>query len=946
MSRRNPERGISLRAAYELWWLSNCGGMEFGILGPLQVTDEGQPVPVAGAKVRALLALLLADVGEIVPAGRLADQLYGDNPPSNVANALQTRVSQLRRTLGAHLIVGRPPGYVLAVEPQAVDAVRFQRLVEQGRKSLADGSPEEASNVLSAALALWRGPAFVDVDLEATRAEASRLDELRLTALEDRIGADLALGRHDAVVAELQALVVEHPLREALRAQLMLALYRCGRQAEALRVYDEGRTQLVEELGLDPGPELRRLQAAILEHDPSLGAAPAQPCAVGRLPGALSGFVGRAAELAEVRSLVGRHRLVTVTGCGGAGKTRLALEVAGGLQGDFAGGVWLVELASLTDAAAVRSAVARALRVAPDALDSYFAGKQLLVVLDNCEHVLDGAAPLAVELLAAGGGVRVLATSREPLNVPGEVQWAMPPMSLDEAVELFAQRAAAVRPGTAAEVDSVAGICRRLDGLPLAIELAAARVKALPVREIAARLDDRFQLLTSGARTALPRHQTLRALVDWSYDLLFDDERVMFEELSVFADGVPLDAVDAVAASAGLDPSHGIDLVSHLVDKSLVTCEEQGGAARYRMLETLRQYGHDRLGERRELEAARRRHAAWALRLARDAAAATFGPELGAWVPRLNAELGNLREALRWAVEVDDAPTAVALASALAFPLWATGHQRVARQWLEGALATPGAARLEPAARARALGWAAHVTADHDPAQALAFGAAAVADADASGDPVDLAIARLRLAAVQVAAGETAEARAAVDRVEPVLGAAGDHWSLGWAANVRCLAALADADAAAAEAACVRSIEHFRSARSRWGLGRMAHKLAFVAELGGDYERAAALYSESIARAEELGLEETAAVLHDELGRVAGLAGDRHRADELQAAAKARLSRLGDFEMHGGVAARRSDLARARAMYADALRWYERAGRPDGVAFARDRLEFLAAALA
>ena len=901
---------------------------------------------VAGTKVRALLALLIADVGAVVPAARLADQLYGDDPPSNVANALHTRVSQLRRVLGGHVLVGRPPGYVLAVEPEAVDAVRFQRLAEQGRKALADGSPEEASDLLSDALALWRGPAFVDVDLEATRVEASRLDELRLTALEDRIAADLALGRHDAVVAELHALVAQHPLREALRAQLMLALYRCGRQAEALRVYDEGRAQLVDELGLDPGPELRRLQSAILDHHPSLGAAQVQPCAVGRLPGALSGFVGRGRELGEVRSLVGRHRLVTVTGCGGAGKTRLALEVAGGLQGEFSGGVWLVELASLTDAAAVRSAVARAMRVGPDALDSYFAGKQLLVVLDNCEHVLDGAAPLAVELLAAGSGVGVLATSREPLNVPGEIQWTMPPMALDEAVELFAQRAAAVRPGTAAEVESVAGICRRLDGLPLAIELAAARVKALPVREIAARLDDRFQLLTGGARTALPRHQTLRALVDWSYDLLFDDERVMFDELSVFADGVPLGAVEEVAAGAGLDPSHGIDLISHLVDKSLVSCDEQGGTARYRMLETLREYGQDRLAERGELDGARRRHAAWALRLATDAAAATFGPELAAWVPRLNAEAGNLREALRWTVEVDDAVTAVALATALAFPLWATGHQRVARQWFELALATPGAAGLPPAARARALGWAAHVTADHDPAQAVAFGTAAVAEAEASEDAVELAIARLRLAAARVAAGETAGVRAVIGAVEPVLAGAGDPWSLGWAANVRCLAALADADAAAAEAACVESIEHFGAAQSAWGLGRMAHKLAFVAELGGDYERASALYAESIARAEELGLEETVAVLQDELGRAAGLAGDRHRADQLQRLAKAGLSRLGDFETHAGVAARRSDLARARAMYADAFRWYERAGRPDGVAFARDRLEFLAAALA
>src|SRR5579859_3371953 len=535
--------------------------MQVRLFGELDAEHAGVPVPVRGIKQRALLALLALHRGQPVSADRLIEVLWGDGLAAHPANALQAQIGQLRRTLGATAIVTTEAGYALDIGPGEVDVVRFEQLVAKGRRLFEEGETALASAALGEALGLRRGEPLADFTYAGFfDAERARLDELVLVAIETRAGADLMLGRHSELVGELEALCREHPLRERLWELLMLALYRAGRQAEALRAYTEARDRLVDELGIDPGPALRELVARILVQDPSLAVAGPAGCAAvptlmatGNLREPLSSFVGRSAELEELSEAVRSSRLVTLIGPGGVGKTRLAVAAAAALRQEHRDGAWLVEFASVTEPDGVAPAVAGALGAAVAGLVGppspastvelivrYLAGRSLLVVFDNCEHVIDQAAALAETLAGMVSGLRLIATSREPLGVPGEVLVSVGPLAGPAAVELFVDRARAVRPGFTAEGPTrpvIDDVCRRLDGLPLAVELAAARVRSLTLATLAERLDDRFRLLTVGARTALPRQQTLRAVVDWSYDLLFEDERRLFARLSVFAGG-------------------------------------------------------------------------------------------------------------------------------------------------------------------------------------------------------------------------------------------------------------------------------------------------------------------------------------------------------------------------------------------------------------------------
>ena len=492
-----------------------------------------------------------------------------------------------------------------------------------------------ASTKLGAALALWRGPPLAEVADELfAQAEIARLEALRLQAVEDRLEADLALGRHGDAGAELEALVAEHPLRERFWGQLMLAQYRSGRQGEALRTYQAVRALLVERLGVEPGTELRRLHAAVLGQDRALELltpVPGEP--PNNLPRQLATFIGREWELAEIRELLRSGRLVTLVGVGGAGKSRLALEAAANSLLGFPGGTWLVELAPLTQPGLVVPTLASLLGVSEhperplvDLVAERLRKAQALLVLDNCEHLLAEVAALAQRLLQSCARLSILATSRERLGLTGELLrpvsgLGVPRPGADEASEvgdadaskLLVERAATVRPGFRLDQSTaaaVAQICRRLDGLPLAIELAAARVNALEVEQIAARLDDRFRLLDHGERTALPRHQTLRAVVDWSYGLLSDAERRLFDRAAVFTGGFTLAAAEAVCAEPGEDEDAVPSLLSRLVDKSLILSEHTVTASgRYRVLETLRMYGLERLHEREEATRVRDRHA-------------------------------------------------------------------------------------------------------------------------------------------------------------------------------------------------------------------------------------------------------------------------------------------------------------------------------------------------
>ncbi len=692
---------------------------EVRFLGVLEVLIDGAPVQLRAAKVSAVLVMLALHPGQVVSAERLSEGLWGEAPPSSAANTLQGYISQLRKTLGHESIVTRPPGYLLAISTDAVDARRFEGLVAEGRAALTAERPIDATDRLERALALWRGPALDDFAYDPfAQPEAARLAELRLVAMEDLVEARLALGKHQELVADLRAQVERHPLREQLWSQLMRALYRCGRQAEALRAFAELRRRLGEELGIEPSSALQRLEEAMLRQNPDLegfdqhaGATPAHESATTRhnLPVPRSSFVGRDKELRELRKLTAAGAVVTVVGPGGSGKSRLALEVARRLVPDHPGGVWLVELASVSEPALVAPAVAAAVGVREEPsrplTESLAAALDhgALLVLDNCEHLVEASAALTDALVRAAPALTVLATSREPLRVDGEVVWRIPTLAAPEtdsapaevlieydAVRLFVDRAVA-RGNYEWGPDSaptVARICRRLDGLPLAIELAAARTGALTPGVVAERLDDRFAVLTGGVRTGPVRHQTLRATVDWSYELLPQAERVMFRRLSVFAGGCSVGAAEEVCAGEDLEAAGVLDLLASLVDRSLVTVAEHEGAPRFSMHETLRAYAAERLAAASEEHSLRSRHLAWTLAFGetqREALAPQFVTPRAA-LDRVELEHDNIRKALRWALSID--PNAALRLVAAIGRYWSMrGYLGEGRRWMEAVLA-------------------------------------------------------------------------------------------------------------------------------------------------------------------------------------------------------------------------------------------------------------------
>jgi predicted ATPase/DNA-binding SARP family transcriptional activator len=744
-------------------------GIRIGVLGPLEVRDAGgQLLPFGGSRLRSLLIRLAITDGQPVPVDRLAVDLWPGDGPADAANAVQALVSRLRSVAGKEVVTHGPAGYRLTIPSGDVDALVFERLVATGRGRLADGDYASAAELLRQGLRLWRGPALADVaDAAFAAGTITRLSELRLAATEERIEADLALGRAGELAPELEELAAEHPLRERLRGQLMRALQRAGRQADALQAFEETRRRLAEELGADPSPGLSAIYLAILRGElpgttaagpgwalasgtaaepsswtaaePSSGAAggpsprgaadtvpgAARPqltrAGLGALPAQITSFVGREDELDQVARLLAGARLVTLTGPGGAGKTRLSVEAGARIADDVPGGVWFVPLAPVRDAADVPQAIlaalgadgawsadpAEAARLAAleplDRLSEMLAGRSLVLVLDNCEHVLDAVARLAVRVLADEPGVRILATSREPIGLTGETLCPVPSLSLppegagpgqvasSPAVRLFADRAAAVRPGFRIDdqtADPVARICRALDGIPLAIELAAARVRTLTPAQVAERLDDRFALLSVGTRAALPRHQTLRAIVDWSWDLLDDTERTILRQLSVFSGGATPGSAEQVCSAPGPGRTV-IEVIASLVDKSLVVATGDG-EVRYRLLETVRAYAAAKLADTGESEQLAAAHAEHFLALAERAE-----PELRArdqliWLTRLQAEYDNFAAALRHAVAAGDAVSALRFVAALAWFWISRDYEAEAAEWALQALRLAG----------------------------------------------------------------------------------------------------------------------------------------------------------------------------------------------------------------------------------------------------------------
>jgi predicted ATPase/DNA-binding SARP family transcriptional activator len=643
--------------------------VRFRILGPLAVEDADGPIALGGPKPRTLLAVLLVAGGEVVPADRLVSALWGGDPPAGALVALRAYVSRLRGVLdGAATLRHQPPGYSLSVATGTVDAAEFERLVEAARGAAAAGDHAGAVAHLDAALALWRGDALAEfADDEFAMAEAVRLTELRTTALEERAEALLAQGRAADALPELEALVRRHPSRERPAVALMRALYAMGRQADALAAYHDLRTRLDDELGVQPAAPAQALYQRILVHDPAL--APAAPR--GNLPRRASGFVGRDREVERVLAALGAGPLVTLTGVGGAGKSRLAVEVAARDRLRFADGAWLCELAALPDGSPVGDAVAAALQIQQrpglsieQTVIEYLRGRALLLVLDNCEHVLAPAAGLVAGIVQQCPEVVVLATSREALAVEGEQLWPVPPLPIEDATTLFVQRARAVSPdfrldGDAA--DAVAAICTRLDGLPLGIELAAARMRVMSPVEVAQRLQD--TPLLGGGRGPVARHQSLVSAIEWSYRLLPEPERRLFRAMSAFAGGADLPAVHRVADPAATEDDV-VDRLTRLVERSMVVAES-AVRTRYRVLETLRAYGRSRAdaeGTAAELD---RRHAAYYAELAERAAAGLQGSDERAWVDQALPDYDNMRTAFLRARAESDTDLTMRLVAAL-----------------------------------------------------------------------------------------------------------------------------------------------------------------------------------------------------------------------------------------------------------------------------------------
>ncbi|MBV9466165.1 MAG: winged helix-turn-helix domain-containing protein, partial [Solirubrobacterales bacterium] len=687
--------------------------MRFGILGPLLVVgDDGREIAVAGRMPRALLAVLLLRANEVVSSDRLVEELWAGDPPASGTKGLQVHVSRLRHALATGRsdpddgrLVTTAGGYLLKVGPGELDADRCEGLIAEGRSLVVAGRMEQALAAFSAALGLWRGPTLSDFQYEGfAQAGITRLSELRAAALEERLAIEVGLGREAQVLGELENLVREYPYRERLWGQLMLALYRVGRQAEALASYRAARLVLVDELGIEPSAELRRLNDAILAQDEALlatvspwptvtgagvrigGGSDAAP-APGhvRLPAPATPLIGRARELAELVALADSQRLITLTGPGGTGKTRLALALASEIADRTADGVLWVSLGMVTDPDLVLAAIATALGGVED-VRGYLRERAMLLVLDNFEQVVD-AGPAIGELLSGAPGCAAIVTSRERLGISGEQEYPVPPLSPDGAVELFTARARQVKPGfqPGQEVDA---ICERLDRLPLALELAATRVKLLSEQQLLSRLEQRLPLLAGGSRDRPARQSTMRATIAWSYDLLSVSEQRLFTRLGVFIGSFELEAAEEVC---------GADLLTlqSLLDKSLLRRAEDG---RFFLLTTTREYALEQFDASEDQDEVRARHAHWYYSLG--VAAGRPDPERAGALDRLRRDPGNVGLALSWALEHDIA-AGLPLADALFYPWLGSGRNVELRRWYERALADPDA--LEPGQRADAL---------------------------------------------------------------------------------------------------------------------------------------------------------------------------------------------------------------------------------------------------
>ena len=947
---------------------------EICLLGPIEIRRPSGSTPISGVRLQSLVAMLALGVPHPVSDDRLVEGLWGEDQPANPANALQALVSQLRRLIGRTAVERRGGAYLLALSPDAVDAKELERMVQEGRDAANDGDHRRAEQNFGAAVALDRGPPLGPLaDAWFAREAAATLGELVLAAHEGWAASALALGRHDDVVVPLTELVAAHPARERLRALLMLALYRSGRQRDALQVARDARAYLLDELGLDPGPELQELERSVLAHAPSLSSpiklAPTLTMRTAP-PMPLTSFVGRDRELATVAATIESNRLVTVVGPGGVGKTRLAFEL--GRTVDVGRELVVVELAPVLEDDAVAGAVADAVGASGaqssggqerDPISqsvSRLGSRDVLIVLDNCEHVVAATAAVATALLHGCPNVRLVATSREPLGVDGERQIMLAPLDVASASTLFLDRARAVQPHL--DVDAVddgqlTDLCRHLDGLPLAIELAAARTKTLPLPEISSRLQDRFQLLRRTGRAGISHHEGLRAAIDWSYELLFTDEQRTFRRLAVFAGGATISAAEAVCGPEAFETA------TRLVDRSLLIADTSGDRVRLGMLESIREYGREQLLAAGELDDARTAHLAWCVELAERVDVEVRRADQLEWLARLDREHDNMCAALAYGVERDPA-SALRLIGALSTPWWFRGRRPEMRHWTAVSLAAAPDVPSKDRARALAYqGFIAEPAVHPVPGQVEGELEAAeqrqrdaVTMGRALGDARVVASAQLRLMSTmtrRAAAGallDRAEFAALADDTYGTYDLEGDHYGAGCTMVSAAIGALVTGDFDAAARATDSARRHAEASGERFVMSRVAYLDGVMADLAGDSAAAYRHVEQSLRLLDELGHESVTAQAR--LLAVLADRGDRPElAEQWRRFADARSDTWSHFDgsafatahNHAGLRARGAgDLDRAAVSHATALAWHRDAGLTVSAAFAASCLGFLA----
>jgi predicted ATPase/DNA-binding SARP family transcriptional activator len=809
-------------------------GLQIELLGPVEARVDGRPVALGGQRPRALFAVLALMGGRVVTTERLIDELWGEDPPVRARDSLQMHVSRLRKGLaeaGADggRLVSQAGGYLLDVRPGERDVDRWQQALRRARRARADGEPRVAREGIEEALGVWRGQPLGGVSTNSMlAAERARLEEERLGAVIEGIELDLELGRHGELLGHLEALVIAHPFKERLVELQMLALYRSGRQVDALAAFQAARGRFVDELGIEPAQPLRELHNDVLKHSAELSPPaettgktleaqprPEAPSALSNrtLPVPPNRTIGRERDIVAVctRLRAGSVRLVTLTGPGGVGKTRLALEAARAVQAHFTDGAHFVSLAALRRPEDVPAAIVQALGIIvlsgesdEQAAERFLAAKHLLLITDNLEQ-LTGAAPFIGRLLEACPSLAILATSREPLTLRAEERYPVSPLALPEpgipqgpgaladtdAVALFCERARAHDPGfDLGDGNAVAEICRRVDGLPLAIELAAARCGLLSPIEIADRLETALGAPGAGARDAPARQQTLGATIDWSHDLLSDDEKRCFARFAVFAGGATVEAAETITAG-------GLDTLDGLVTKSLLVRRQHAlGPTRLGMFETIRAYAGERFASAADLEAVREDHYRYYFALAQ-----RHGTERALWgagarehLARLDAEIDNLHAALGWAVAQPSAEQAVAMAAALGCYWFMRDRYADAVDWVEQALNLPRA-DAHPALLVRALCTKARcLWPVGRGAEQPAVMAAAEAIARRLGDPVVLSQALQQRVRHEIDAERLDVADALADEALHWAKAAGDEWEIAEASRGKAIAASSIAD--------------------------------------------------------------------------------------------------------------------------------------------------------